>query len=288
MMKIGFIGLGIMGESMCENIVKKHNDKVFACDHKQSQIDKLVSLGAIGCKDEIEIVKNADIIITMVPTSKHVKDVYTLILPYIDETKICIDMSTIEPSVSVEVAEMISSKGGRFADCPVVRSKAAAIDGTLGVLAGCKKDLFDVIEPILYYMGCNVIYMGENGKGISAKICHNTLVAQIQNAVNETLILAQKLGISIDDFADAVKAGGAQNFYLESQRECLKNEDWTTAFSMENMDKDVNICYNLSHEMNFNMPGMENAKRVLDEGVARGWAKEDYRKTYLIVKENNN
>lgn len=287
-MKIGFIGLGIMGESMCENIVKKHNDTVFACDHKQSQIDKLVSLGAVGCKNEIEIAKSSDLIITMVPTSKHVKDVYTLILPYIDESKICIDMSTIEPSVSVEVAEMISSRSGRFADCPVVRSKAAAIDGTLGVLAGCEKDLFGIIEPVLYYMGCNVIYMGENGKGISAKICHNTLVAQIQNAVNETLLLAQKLGISIDDFADAVKAGGAQNFYLEAQRECLKNEDWTTAFSMENMDKDINICYKLSHETGFNMPGMENAKRVLDEGVARGWAKEDYRKTYLIVKENNN
>ena len=67
-MKIGFIGLGIMWESMCENIVKKHNDTVFACDHKQSQIDKLVSLGAKGCTDEIETAQNADIIITMIPT----------------------------------------------------------------------------------------------------------------------------------------------------------------------------------------------------------------------------
>lgn len=283
-MKIGFIGLGIMGESMCENIVKKHNDTVFACDHKQSQIDKLVSLGAIGCKDEIEAVKNADIIITMIPTSKHVKDAYTLMLPYLHKGKICIDMSTIEPSVSVEVAKLVKATGAQFADCPVVRSKADAIAGTLGVLAGCDKELFPVIEPILSYMGSKVIYMGENGKGISAKICHNTLVAQIQNGVNETLCLAQRLGISLDDFADAVAAGGAQNFYFNAQREKLKNEDWTTAFSMENMDKDVNICNAISEEIGFEMPGMKASKAALDEGVKRGWGKEDYRKTYLIVK----
>ena len=285
-MKIGFIGLGIMGESMCENIVKKHDDTVYVYDHKQSQIDKLISFGAQGCSDEIEIAQKSDVIISMVPTSKHVKDIYQLILPYIDNTKICIDMSTIEPSASKEVADMVSKAGGSFADCPVVKSKAAAIDGTLGILVGCEEKLFSVIEPILYYMGCKVIYMGENSMGLTAKICHNTLVAQIQNAVNETLILAQMSGISTDNFADAVKAGGAQNFYLEAQRELLKNEDWSTAFSMENMDKDINICYNMSKQAGFSMPGMENAKRVLDEGVKRGWSKEDYRKTYLIVKEN--
>ena len=71
---------------------------------------------------------------------------------------------------------------------------------------------------------------------------------------------------------------------MNAQREKLKNEDWTTAFSMENMDKDVNICNAISEELGFSMPGMKAAKAALDEGVRRGWAKEDYRKTYLIVK----
>ena len=87
-MKIGFIGLGIMGESMCENILKKHNDTVYACDHKQSQIDKLASFGAIGCATNIEIAQNADVIITMIPTSKHVSDCYDELLPYLDKSKI--------------------------------------------------------------------------------------------------------------------------------------------------------------------------------------------------------
>ncbi|MEE1320325.1 MAG: NAD(P)-dependent oxidoreductase [Acutalibacteraceae bacterium] len=283
-MKIGFIGLGIMGESMCENIVKKHNDTVYCNDHKENQIKKLESFGAVGCKTNAEIAEKSDIIITMIPTSAHVKTAYIEMLPYLKSGKICIDMSTIEPSVSVEVAEFVKATGAQFADCPVVRSKADAIAGTLGVLVGCDKNLFTVIEPILSYMGSKVIYMGENGKGISAKICHNTLVAEIQNGVNETLILAQKLGISIDNFADAVAAGGAQNFYMNAQREKLKNEDWSTAFSMENMRKDITICAAISEKENFDMPGMRAAKAALDKGFEKGWGKEDFRKTYKIVR----
>lgn len=283
-MKIGFIGLGIMGESMCENIVKKHNDTVYCNDHKQSQIDKLASFGAVGCATNTEVAEKADIIITMIPTSAHVKEAYTEMLPYLKEGKICIDMSTIEPDKSVEVANMVKAKGAQFADCPVVRSKADAIAGTLGVLAGCEKEVFDIIEPILGYMGSKVIYMGENGMGLAAKICHNTLVAQIQNGVNETLNLAQKLGISIDNFADAVAAGGAQNFYMNAQREKLKNEDWTTAFSLENMCKDITICSRISEEMEFDMPGMRAAKSAIDKAMERGWGKEDFRQTYRIVR----
>lgn len=283
-MKIGFIGLGIMGESMCENIVRKHNDTVYCNDHKQSQIDKLASFGAVGCATNTEVAEKADIIITMIPTSKHVKEAYTEMLPYLKEGKICIDMSTIEPDKSVEVANMVKTTGAQFADCPVVRSKADAIAGTLGVLAGCEKEVFDIIEPVLSYMGSKVIYMGENGMGLAAKICHNTLVAQIQNGVNETLNLAQKLGISLDNFADAVAAGGAQNFYMNAQREKLKNEDWTTAFSLENMCKDITICSHISEEMNFDMPGMRAAKAAIDKAMERGWGKEDFRQTYRIVR----
>ncbi len=283
-MKIGFIGLGIMGESMCENIVKKHNDTVYCNDHKQSQIDKLASFGAVGCATNTEVAEKADIIITMIPTSAHVKEAYTEMLPYLREGKICIDMSTIEPSASVEVANMVKEKGAQFADCPVVRSKADAMAGTLGVLAGCERKVFEVIEPILSYMGSKVIYIGENGMGLAAKICHNTLVAQIQNGVNETLNLAQKLGISIDNFADAVAAGGAQNFYMNAQRDKLKNEDWTTAFSLENMCKDITICSRISEEMDFDMPGMKAAKAAIDKAMERGWGKEDFRQTYRIVR----
>ena len=240
-MKIGFIGLGIMGESMCENIVKKHNDSVYCSDLNKEQVKKLEKAGALGCADNIEVAKNADVIITMVPKSEHVKAVYTELLPYIDESKICIDMSTIDPSVSVEVSKMIKAKGAQFADAPVVKSKPAAIAGELGILVGCDEELFEVIKPILLYMGCNVIRMGKNGKGLVMKICHNTLCAEIQNGVNETLILAKKMGISPEDYHTAISYGGAQCFYLDAQWQNIRDENWATAFSLENEHKDLGI-----------------------------------------------
>ncbi|MBQ7202985.1 MAG: NAD(P)-dependent oxidoreductase [Eubacterium sp.] len=284
-MKIGFIGLGIMGESMCENIVKKHNDDVFCSDLNKAQVEKLVSLGAKGCDSNIEVAKNADVIITMVPKSEHVKAVYTELLPYINEGMICIDMSTIDPSVSVECANMIKAKGAQFADAPVVKSKPAAINGTLGVLVGCDESLYETIKPILSYMGCNVIRLGENGAGLAMKICHNTLCAEIQNGVNETLLLAKSMGISAEDFHTAVSYGGAQNFYLDAQWENIENENYTTAFSLENEHKDLGICQRLSAEQGVDMPVMQYIKqKVYDKGVDAGIGKEDWRATYKIVR----
>ena len=172
-MKIGFIGLGIMGESMCENIVKKHNDSVYASDINKKQVEKLAGLGAIPCENNVEVAKNADLIITMVPKSEHVKAVYTELLPYIDETKICIDMSTIDPAVSIECAKMIKAKGAQFADCPVVKSKPAAIDGTLGILIGADEELVPTIKPILsqYIQDIVDIYSNYGFLGKTEIIC---------------------------------------------------------------------------------------------------------------------
>ena len=283
-MKIGFIGLGIMGESMCENIVKKHNDSVYASDINKKQVEKLAGLGAIPCENNVEVAKNADLIITMVPKSEHVKAVYTELLPYIDETKICIDMSTIDPAVSIECAKMIKAKGAQFADCPVVKSKPAAIDGTLGILIGADKELVPTIKPILSYMGSNIKYMGENGRGIVMKICSNAMVAAVQNGVNETMALAQKWGLEIDDYAEAVSYGGGKNFYLELQKDNLKAENWTTAFSLENEHKDLGICTRMAEEVGFDMPGLKVCKAVYDKGMELGMGKLDFRSTYKIVK----
>lgn len=283
-MKIGFIGLGIMGESMCANVVKKHDDTVFCSDLNKDQVKKLASIGAVPCENNIEVAKNADMIISMVPTSDNVKDLYNELLPYIREGMICIDMSTIDPSVSVEVSKLVKAKGAQFADAPVVKSKAAAIEGTLGVLAGCDEALFPVIEPILRYMGTTVIYMGENGKGLVMKICQNTLVGEIQNGVNETLMMALHYGISIDNFAAAVAAGGANCAYMAAQKDKLKNEDYSVAFSFQNMNKDIHICERMAAESGLDMPGMQNVKRVFEKGMNAGLAKEDFRATYKVVR----
>ncbi len=283
-MKIGFIGLGIMGESMSENIVKKHDDTVYVFDFVKEKVELLASKGAVACADSVELAKNSDVIISMVPKSEHSKAVYTSILPVLDASKICIDMSTIDPSVSVEISEMVKATGAQFIDAPVVKSKPAAIAGTLGIYMGGDEDVCEKMRPIMLYMGENVIRMGGNGSGSVMKICHNALATQIQNGVNETITLAQKNGIAIKDFAEAVSYGGAQSFYLDGQAAKLEAEDYTTAFSVENAAKDVGICMNLAKACGVEMPGEENVQKVYQKALEQGLGKDDWRSTFKIVR----
>lgn len=284
-MKIGFIGLGIMGEPMCENIIKKHDDTVYAYDVMEEKVQQLVQKGAVGCKDAVELASKSDLIISMVPKSEHVTNVYRQILSVLDQTKICIDMSTIDPAVSIEVAEQVKGTGAEFLDAPVVKSKPAAIAGKLGIYVGGELQVYQEVKQILSYMGENVIHMGGNGKGLVMKICHNALVSQIQNGVNETLHLAKLNGIDIQEFAKAVSYGGGQNFYLDSKKDVIEKKDYETAFSVENMAKDVDICLNLAKETGCFMPGEENVGVVYHKALKQGYGNKDFAVTYEVVGE---
>ncbi|WP_036611110.1 NAD(P)-dependent oxidoreductase [Oribacterium sp. P6A1] len=283
-MKIGFIGLGIMGESMCANIVKKHDDTVYCFDLAKAKVEELAKLGAVPAENNVDLAEKSDVIISMVPKSEHSRAVYTEILPKLGKGKICIDMSTIDPSVSVEIAKMVKETGAQFADAPVVKSKPAAIAGKLGIYVGCDEELYDTVRPILSYMGENIIRMGENGTGITMKILHNALVGQIQNGVNEVSNLAAVCGIDIQTFATAISYGGGQNFYLDSKKDVIEKNDFTTAFSIENMYKDVNICKKLAEEKGLPMPGEMNVVRVYDKAMEMGFAKEDFSATIKVVR----
>ena len=283
-MKIGFVGLGIMGESLSENILRKHDDKVYVYDIDKSKVDKLAALGAVPCSSALEVAQNVSVVITMLPRPEHVRAVFTEVLPAMGPGKTGIDMSTIDPSVSVEISEMIKKTGAEFIDAPVVKSKPAAIAGKLGIYVGGSEEAYEAMRPILLYMGENVMRLGENGKGLVMKICHNALVSQIQNGVNETSTLAAANGIDLLTYAQAISYGGAGNWYLDSKKDVLAKEDYTTAFSIENEHKDVHICMRLAEECGVNMPGEENAVRVYDKAMEMGLGKEDFCATIKVVR----
>lgn len=285
-MKIGFIGLGVMGESMCANIVKKHDDDVYAYDLIDSQVEKLVKEGAIGCKNQLEIAEKSDVIISIVPTSKHSWDVYNAILPALHKGKYCIDMGTIDPSASVEISETVKATGAQFIDAPVLKSKAAAIAGELGIVVGGDKEVFDFLYPILEYMGTDILHMGKNGNGLVTKICSNTLLAQVQNGVNETLILADSYGISLDDYVAAVSLGTGNNAYIPAKKESIRNKDYTVAFSTENMAKDIGICNTMSKVSGISMPGMEVSLNRYQWLLDNGYGKKDYCASIEAVKNS--
>lgn len=286
-MNIGFVGLGIMGKPMCANIVRKHDGAVYVFNRTPAKAAELVEAGAVLCANALEVAQNADVFITMVPRSEDSRAVYTEILPALGPGKTCIDMSTIDPGVSVEIAQMVKETGAEFLDAPVVKSQPAAIAGKLGIYVGGSEEAYEAVKPILYYMGENVIRLGENGKGLVMKVCHNALVSQIQNGVNETSTLAAANGIDILTYAEAISYGGAGNWYLDTKKEALANEDYTTAFSVENEHKDVHICLRLAEASGVSMPGEENAARVYDKALEMGLGKEDFCATVKVVRENS-
>jgi len=184
----------------------------------------------------------------------------------------------------VELSEMVKKTGAEFIDAPVVKSKPAAIAGKLGIYVGGSEAAYEAMKPILAYMGENIIRMGGNGKGLVMKICHNALVSQIQNGVNETATLAAANGIDILTYAQAISYGGAGNWYLDSKKDALAREDYTTAFSVQNEHKDVHICLELAKQCGVKMPGEENAARVYDRALEMGLGGEDFCATIKAVR----
>lgn len=286
-MKLGFIGLGIMGESMAHNLVKKSGLAVYVFDLDEEKVKQLASHGAMATSSSQEVVQHADIIFTSVPKAKHVKLVHESVYEHITKGQIFVDMSTIAPNDSVILADKLREYGAEFLDAPVVKSKQAAIDGTLGIYVGGCKETFQKVKPYLEMMGSSIVYMGTNGKGLIMKICHNMLVGEIQNGVNEMMLLAQKNGIGWETFGEAISIGGGKNFYLETKAKAIGMQDYTTAFSVENMFKDVMIAKELISKQGLELPGAKVVQNIYQEAITEGLGSKDFSATYEVVAKKN-
>lgn len=285
-MNIGFIGLGIMGEPMSKNIIKKGSkDKVFVYDLFDAKKSEFESLGAVWASSSKDVVEKSDVIFSIIPKSEHVLSLSKEIMPVLKSGKIWADMSTIDPQVAIDISKDVAKTGAVMLDCPLVKSRAAAVEGTLGVYVGGDNNAFEKIKEILLRMGNNVIHLGANGTGLVMKACHNNLVAQIQNGVNETILLASKFSISPETFEKAISYGGGENFYLTGKYKNIAEDKYDTAFSVENMYKDVYIAGRLASDCNLKLNGLENTKKVYDHSMQMNLGKEDFSATYKAVKD---
>lgn len=285
-MILGFIGLGLMGESMALNLVKKSGETVIVFDIAEEKVNHLVHNGALGGKSDVDVVQKADIIFTSVPKSEHVESIYKNVKGVIKEDQIFIEMSTIDPETTTKLAEEIALLGAHMLDCPLVKSKKDAIAGTLGIYVGGDKKIFEKVKKYLYCIGSEILYMGASGTGISMKICHNMLLGEIQNGVNEMLTLADKINIDVETFKMAVNMGGAKNAYLDAKAESIKNRDFTTAFSVANMNKDVHIAKKLASSHNLVLPGVELVNHLYDQAMADELANLDLSATITVVEKS--
>lgn len=285
-MNIGFIGLGLMGGPMCMNLVQKSGKTVFVYDVDPAACEEAVAHGASAAESAAALGQACDIVFTMVPKNEHVRAVYRQLLPRVRGGQVLVDMSTISPDVSRDIAAQVRAKGGLMLDAPVVKSRPAAIAGELGIYVGGERAAYDEALPYLSMMGRNVLYLGENGNGLVMKLCHNALVAQIQNGVNETMALAGRAaGIDPLLFAKAISIGGGQNFYLDGKAPAIAKRDFTTAFSVENMDKDIHLAGGLARRLGMDLPGVRLAEGRYEQAMEKGLAKQDFSATYQLQEQ---
>ncbi len=278
-MKVAFIGLGIMGMPMANNVSKKYDLIGYDVIKKETPFPFASSYK--------ECVDFADVIISMVPKNEHMLSLYKEIKPFLRKGQIWIDMSTISPSTNQTVAKDLEGTGVEILDCPVVKSQPAAIKGELGIYVGGKKEVYEAVKEILSCMGKNIIFMGDHGAGLQMKILHNALVGEIQNGVNEILGLAKKLGLNQEEVVEAFGYGGASCFYLDTKAKNIITNTYPTAFSVENMNKDVHFAKEIASEINKDCPSLNRVVEVYEKAMEKGLAKEDFSASYKIVNEEN-
>ena len=274
-MRIVFIGLGIMGLPMASNISKKYDLVGYDVVRKETPFPFASSYE--------EALKDRDIVFSMVPKNEHVLALFEEIKPFLRKGMIWVDMSTISPKVNRQVSREVEALGVEMLDCPVVKSQPAAISGDLGIYVGGKKEVFEKVLPILKCMGKNIIYMGGHGAGLQMKILHNGLVGEIQNGVNEILGLASRLGLDLTKVVTALGYGGAQNFYLDGKAKNIIADCYPTAFSVDNMNKDVHFALEMAEDASYSAPGLSNVVSVYERAMKEGLSKDDFSASYRAV-----
>lgn len=211
-MNIAFIGLGNMGGKMVQNLLKTCVT-VYGFDLSETAMAHFVEAGGIASDSPLNAAKNADIVITMLPAAKHVKEIYLSengVFTVLKQGSICIDSSTIDPQSIKDIAKIGAEKGIKVCDAPVSGGTIGAQAGTLTFMVGTDADLFEQVKSVLSSMGKNIVYCGEVGSGQIAKICNNLILGISMTAVAEGMALGAKLGIDPQILAGVINSSSGR------------------------------------------------------------------------------
>lgn len=277
-MKIGFIGLGIMGKPMSKNLLKAGYELVVN-DNKAEAVAELVAAGATAAANAKEVAQQADVIITMLPNSPHVKAAVLGENGVIEGAKagaVVIDMSSIAPLASREICEELAKKGIEMLDAPVSGGEPKAIDGTLSVMVGGKKAVFDQYFDVMKAMAGSVVYTGDIGAGNVTKLANQVIVALNIAAMLEALVLATKAGVDPELVYQAIRGGLAGSTVLDAKAPMVLNRNFKPGFRIELHIKDLANALDTSHGVGAHLPLTAAVMEMMQNLKADGFAAEDH------------
>ena len=278
MKKIGFIGLGIMGKPMSKNLLKAGYELV-VLDRNQSAVDEIVALGAKSAATPKEVAQQVEAIITMLPNSPHVKEVVlgeNGVIEGAKEGLVVIDMSSIAPLVSREIYEALKEKGVKMIDAPVSGGEPKAIDGTMSVMVGGDKEVFDACYDIMDAMAGSVVYTGEIGAGNITKLANQTIVALNIAAMSEAYILATKAGVDPELVYQAIRGGLAGSTVLDAKSNMVMDRNFKPGFRIDLHIKDLGNVLDTAHGVGAPLPLTAAVMEMMQAIKLDGCGTEDH------------
>ena len=255
-MKTGFIGLGIMGKPMSKNLIKAGYGLV-VYDINAAPMKELSALGAETASSPKEVAQACDVVITMLPNSPHVKAAVlgqNGILEGGAPGKTVIDMSSIAPLASREIAARLAEKGMEMLDAPVSGGEPKAVDGTLSVMVGGKKEVFEKWYPLMKAMAGSVVLTGDIGAGNITKLANQIIVALNIAAMSEALVLASKAGVEPELVYQAIRGGLAGSTVLDAKAPLVMDRKFNPGFRINLHIKDLGNVLETSHEIGVPLP----------------------------------
>ena len=262
-MKIGMIGLGIMGKPMAMNLLRAGYDLTVSSANRAAS-----GLAAAGAKtaDNQQIGRTCDLVLTMLPNSPQVRQVMLGedgVGAQMKPGSTYIDMSSIDPMTSKQVAAALAERGVEMLDAPVSGGEPKAIEGTLAFMVGGKQEVFDRCKPVLLAMGASVVRCGEVGAGNTAKLANQIIVACNIQAVAEALTLAQKAGVDPAVVFDAIKGGLAGSTVLSAKAPMMLSGNDRPGFKIDLHIKDLNNALDCAHAVGAPVPMTAQVQEVL-------------------------
>ena len=263
-MKVGFIGLGIMGKPMAKNVLKG-GFEVYAANRSQGAVQELAACSA-HASNYAEVGEVCDVVLTMLPNSPQVKAVVLGeggVAEHMKPGSVLIDMSSVNPVASKEIAAALAEKGIDMLDAPVSGGEPKAIDGTLSFMVGGKQEIFDKFKPLLETMGASVVRCGEVGAGNTTKLANQIIVACNIQAVAEAFTLAQKAGVDPALVLEAIKGGLAGSTVMNAKGPMMIAGNDKPGFKIDLHIKDLNNALDCAHTVGAPVPMTAQVQEIL-------------------------
>jgi 3-hydroxyisobutyrate dehydrogenase-like beta-hydroxyacid dehydrogenase len=272
-MKIGWIGLGIMGSRQAANLVRAGHELIVWNRTEETAQAWAREHGATVAATPAEVAEQAEIVFSMVVDGPQVQEV---LVPAAREGVLFVDMTTIGPAWARSIGEQLAQRGAHLIDAPVTGSSPRAEDGTLTIMVGGDEAEVERVRPLLEAMGSLIIHAGPLGSGQAVKLINNAVAAANAATVAQALIVGSAQGLDLDALVEVMAAGSGASTMLTLKAAPMRAHDYSTLFKTEHMLKDVRLCLEEAQDANVPFPAAADACDALSAAVARGHAADDF------------